>query len=414
MTTRSGLVGVITGSLAAMIIHIIISVWPDAVISMGVMVKIHWAVKGFIIILFAMTGYVAAKWNRSVERWRCTALGSLAGGIAGFFLFSLWGASFSVLQPWALSANYSQIMKTGYLIQFTIAFFLQLFLAGTLFGSLGGFLVQPHKTKEEDKFNKDEPQMAMNAAITAVPSSVVAAAIAAYAFPRLLAMMNGHHPIRPVFCFPIYAALVLVVVSQFALTLVVPHETEQAEHVSGMDEVKMAAFVSIGTAPLTVLLFAIINARLLSDLFVIILLAASMYMSIYSIRSLIKWVLPKRKSYPSHATKTQGKQAALFGSIARSKAWRLVTLCIGCGMAMVFPIYITVLAPLININTLSKIENVSVAGVSAHLYWLHIKTGMGLNLIVILVLSAMYIFYLNLGRWFYKKQTSDPLHSTRD
>ena len=403
MTTRAGLVGIISGVIISIVVHVLMFTWRGAVVCNGLFLDIHWVMQCSIAILLVVTGYWAASWNHSKERWRCAALGSLAGIVAVIFLFSLWGAAFTVIQLGILDSINIVVM-----LQFTIAMFLKLFFAGGLLGALGGFFCHPTKTVEKDTFNKVEPQMAMNGSITAVSASVVVVAIAASTFPGLSEHMGNGSKIFGPFLFPLYVSLILCVISQYALTMVVPHETKQAEHVSGMDEVKMATFVGIGTAPLLMLLLAMINIRLLGDLFVIVLLVCSFGMSFYSVRSLLKFVLPKRNSYPKHPTKEQEKLATYFGSIANSKAWRLVALCIGCGMAMVFPIYIAVLAPLININTIST-NTISIdlhTRQAQQLFWTHIKTSMGLNLIVMVVLSAMYIFYLNLGKWFRKKQFS--------
>ena len=403
MTTRAGFIGFISGIILSAIVHIAMAAWSGAVVQNEYLVNLHWIIQCVIALLLIATGYWAARWNGSKERWRCVALGSLAAIVAVIFLYGLWGAAFAVIQ---LSAM--QTIPITVMIQFTIALFFELLISGSLLGALGGFIYHPSKTLEKDLFNKEEPQMAMNASITAVSASIVAVAITAVTFPKLSGYLGYARGSFGPNLFPLYAALVLAVSSQYALTLVVPHETEQAEHVSGMDEVKMAAFVGIGTAPLLILLLLIINIQLLGDLFVIGLLVCSAGMSLYSIRSLVRLVLPKRNSYPKHSTKEQETLATFFGSIANSKAWRLVTLCIGCGMAMVFPIYIAVLAPLYNINAISNAgAPFGYHSVQAQqLFWTHIKTSMGLNLIVILVLSAMYIFYLNLGKWFRKKQTN--------
>jgi hypothetical protein len=398
MTTRAGLVGVISGIIISIFVHVLISTWPGAVLQNDMLIEPNAFIQRAMALMFLVTGFLAARWNHTVERWRCIALGGFSGIVAACFLYSLWGAAFAVFQ-----VGNMQNVRIAEILQLGVAVFLGLLLIGGLFGAVGGYFYHPRKTIEKDIFNKDEPQMAMNASITAVSASIVAVAIAASTFPALSANINNGMVIMGPFLFPLYGALVILVLSQFALSLVVPHEAEQAEHVSGMDEVKMAAFVGIGTAPAIIVLLLVINGQLIRDLFIIVLLVCSVLMSMYSIRSLVKIVLPKRNSYPKHPTKAQKTQA-----IANSKAWRLVTLCIGCGMAMVFPIYISVLAPLININAISN--NAGPIGLhteqAEQLIWAHIKTGMGLNIIVILALSAMYIFYLNLGKWFQKRKIS--------
>ena len=170
--------------------------------------------------------------------------------------------------------------------------------------------------------------MAMNAAITAVPAAVVAAALAAAVFPRLANSIGGDA--ATVLNFPLVTSLMLVLIAQFALTLVIPHETREAEHRCGMDEVKMAAYVGIGTAPVLALLLLVVDVKLFLNSPVIVALLVSAVMSLKSLQMLFGLVLPRRASLPAPQEEWQTTEAKFFGTIADSQGPRLIVLCIGC------------------------------------------------------------------------------------
>jgi len=97
---------------------------------------------------------------------------------------------------------------------------------------------------------------------------------------------------------PLTVSLVLVLVSHFALTLIVPHEAQQAEHLCGMDEVKMAAYVGIGASPVLVLLLLLVRMELFLNPIVVAALLASAVMSLKSLQTLIRVILPRRATFP--------------------------------------------------------------------------------------------------------------------
>ena len=79
---------------------------------------------------------------------------------------------------------------------------------------------------------------------------------------------------------PLAVSLLLLLISQFALTLVIPHEARQAEHRCGLDEVKMAAFVGIAAAPILVLVLFLTDVESFSNPLVLAALLASTAMSL--------------------------------------------------------------------------------------------------------------------------------------
>jgi hypothetical protein len=184
--------------------------------------------------------------------------------------------------------------------------------------------------------------------------------------------------------------------------LVVPHETRQAEHRSGMNEVKMAAYVGIAAAPLLNLSLLFIDNMFIVNPWILLACLAGLGMSVMSFHTLRKLVIPTRDSFPIPKVEWQKAEANLFGSIANSRGSRLVVLCVGCGLAMVLPIYVSVLSVLIYLRSVS-IQVVMMQPLSDsawNLFFTQALAGMGLNLLVIIILSLMYLFYLNLGRWF--------------
>ena len=181
--------------------------------------------------------------------------------------------------------------------------FLALCLGGGAIGALGGWLSRHYQNDQEEIFDKIEPQMAMNAAITAVPASIVATALAAYIFSRLsnlladqtgLAILDGS-----VVTLPLAVSLLLVLASHLVLTLVIPHEAQQAEHRCGLEEVKMAAYVGIGAAPLLALFISLAYPEALINPLVLVALLVSSSMSLKSLQNLKTVVLPRRASFPA-------------------------------------------------------------------------------------------------------------------
>jgi hypothetical protein len=410
MTTKTGLVGIITGLITTALIYPFFISWHALYLDEGLAASTSsmWIALALAILLMIGGGFLAARWSASVQPGRCIALGALVGGLAGMFIFCLWGAGTAGTVRWVspIATQYSQVELIRILIRQTMQMFLVLFLGGGVLGMLGGWLAGPKQNSREDRFNKVEPQMAMNASITAVCASVVAAAVAAYVFSRLTQIIGGNTGgivlDDAIVHLPLIVALLLVLISQAALTLVVPHETKQAEHRCGLNEVKMAAYVGIGTAPLLILLLALIGGGFFSDPLILFALLLCTSMSAINLRSLLKLVLPTRASFPIPQDERLKTEANLFGSIANSYGWRLVELCIGCGIMMVLPIHVTVLSILINLTGVSTTSafTLPLSEGAAKIFLNQALISMGVTIITCTGLSLMYIFYLNLGRWF--------------
>jgi hypothetical protein len=330
----------------------------------------------------------------------------LSGVMAGTIVFCLWGAAVAGKIDFSILSDVPQQQTRAGIINSvtgqTMMMFLILFLGSGILGMLGGWLERWHKPHTPDVFDKEEPQMALNASITAVPASIVACALAAAVFPRLsTSAIGGTGESMPMMDLPVLVALLLVLISHLALTMVVPHEARQAEHRCGTDEVKMGAFVGIGTSPVLILFLVLVQVSVLSKPFVMIALLAVSCMSLISLFTLFTRILPRRASFPEPLEEWQMREASLFGSIAGSKGPRLVVLCIGCGFLMVLPLYIAFMAPLINVSRLFGMDLFPwIPESPGRLFILHAMTSSGLMAVSAVVLSAIYLFYLSLGRWF--------------
>jgi hypothetical protein len=392
MTTRAGLAGLFTGLIITAIFYSAQILWPEIFLHVLQPGQI-WILAVIAGALMAGGGWSAARWSGSAQRWRCTALGGFAGALAGMFVFCLWGAAAAGSVWWTLPGN----GNTASVISLTMKMFLKLFIAGNLLGALGGGLARLGRQSRADVFDKDAPQMAMNVAITALPASIFAAAIAAYVFPHLAVPIGLE---GDVVILPLTVSLLLVFLTHLALTLVTIHEARQAEHQSGMDEVKMSAFVGIAAAPVLILLLFLIDANSFFNPLVLIYLLASVLLSLKSLHTLFTLILPGRAALSFPLDGTQKTEAILFGTIAVSRAPRLAALCIGCGLAMVLPLYVTVVSVLINLrSTLANLK------ASWQLFLQQGLTSIGMAAVAISALILIYMFYFNLGRWFRKWNT---------
>ena len=262
------------------------------------------------------------------------------------------------------------------LVQYTLERFWLLFGGGALLGALGGLTAIRARAGEE-VFDHNDPQMAMNASITALPACVFTAALAAAFTWRLSPWL-------------LLSALVLTLISHFSLMLVVPHEARQAEHRCGTDEVKMAVFVSIVAAPVLTLLLLLVEPRCFAHPIVKISLLLSLFMSLNSLRDLFKVVLPKRASFPAPQGEDKA-QSVLFGSIAESKAGRLIVLCTGCGLAMALPLYVCLLAPALNL---------AIGQDPLRLFLAQAGVSFGVSAAAVSALVLLYMVYFKLGKRF--------------
>ncbi len=358
-----------------------------------------WITGILVLILLTAGGYLAARWNMTPSPGRCAALGAVAGGLAGMTVFNLWGAAF------AGETSIRQAGNTGTLITLTMYMFIALFSSGCLAGGMSGWVASYTLRGQTETFDMTEPQMAMNASITALPASIIAAALAAATFPRLSNLVAGEAVLeRRSVELPLVAALLMVMVSHLAVTLIVPHETRMSEHLCGMDEVKMAAYVGIGAAPLLIILLLLTDAVRFTNSWVLAALLVCVCFSLINFFSLIKLVWPKRASFPPHEAGRKKMEAVLFGSIAQSIAGRLVVLCVGCGLVMIWPLYIAVISVLVNLNFVMRdsAEAVSIW----KLYGQQALASTGMAAISIGALILIYMVYLNLGRWFTRRKTT--------
>ncbi|HEX2998226.1 MAG TPA: hypothetical protein VHP14_25600 [Anaerolineales bacterium] len=369
MTTKAGLVGISTGILTTIILVIVNR-------------SLSWS--WFTLVLPAMLilcgGYLAGRRSGTHQPWRSSILGGLAGMLAGCLIFCLFGA--------AAAGMASRVAQSSLaIVRQTCRTFLICFWGGIGLGALGGWLAYPFGNGAPDTFNKSEPQMALNASITAVPASVVAAAASAVVFSHL-----G----RSALDWALGISLMLVLISHLILTLVVPHETHEAEHRCGMDEVKMAAYVGIAAAPVLALLLFLIGRQLFLHPLVIVSLVISSGLSLRSLHTLFRLILPRRAEFPAPQTAGEKAAATFFGTIAASHGPRLVVLCIGCGLVMVLPLYVTVFSLLVNL-----------LNPPSDLFQTQALWSGGLMVGASAILSGAYLFYLNLGRWF-NKQVHQP------
>ncbi|MBI5954677.1 MAG: hypothetical protein HY865_23720 [Chloroflexi bacterium] len=374
MTTKAGAAGILSGLIATLILlrprvfgstnWLWIAVTAAALVTIG-------------------GGWMAGRWSGSVQPVRCAVLGGLCGGLAGAILFCLLGAGVAGVTA---ANGQPQAEVIAEIVNRTQWMFLILFLSGIGLGALGGWLAHPRNNGQIDVFDKSEPQMAMNAALTVLPASIITAALTAGVFSHLSASIGIN-----VLAMPLTVSMLLALISHFALTLIIPHEAREAEHRCGMDEVKMAAYVGIGAAPVLATLLFLVDANLLANPRVIIALLASLAMSLKSLQTLFKTILPGRDAFPIPQDDIEAK---LFGSIADSHGSRLMALCTGCGLVMVLPLHVTVVSALVN---LSSAQNIFLA---------QALVSSGMAAAAVSLLSVIYLFYLNLGRWFKRQRAT--------
>ncbi len=395
MTTKAGLTGLSAGLIASIISYFVFFTLTDP----GGSVFAFIVIEVLQLLLAGTAGFTAARWSKAAQPGRCLALGGLAGVLDGMILFCLWGAAAAGS---TYLSNQSMADLVPVVVNQTMDMFQNIFISCGLSGAFGGWLASSRRWSTRDDFNMADPQMAMNAAITALPASIVAAGVAAAVFPRLgilTGYAGGLPGLLPTAAYdrPLEVALLMVLVSHLAVTLVVPHETRMSQHLCGMDEVKMAAFVGIGAAPLLTGLLLVVYPGSLSHLPVQIAVTLSVGMSLVSVSSLTRLVLPKRASFPPHPEGNKKAEAVLFGSIAGSVASRLIQLCIGCGLVMVLPLYITVISVLVNLKYLYG------AAAPAGPFAAQALVSIGLMAASSGVLILIYMVYLNLGRWFSRR-----------
>jgi hypothetical protein len=411
MTTRAGFTGLLTGLAVTLIL-----VYPLAIAHPIGYTPLFWFATAAAVTIGG--GALAGRWSGSTHPIRCAALGGVAGGLAGTLVFCWLGAAAAgltgAISLFAHSTDETVIQNArieaiAAIVRQTEMTFLASFLGGIGLGLLGGWLACPRQSSV-DIFNKSAPQMALNAAITALPASVVGAALATAVFSLLedsVAKGAGEATLaRSILELPLTVSLLLVLVSHFALTLVVPHEAQQAEHLCSMDEVKMAAYVGIGASPVLALLLFLVRMELFSNPLVVTALLAGAVMSLKSLQILIGVILPRRATFPIPQDDRQRTEAKLFGTISASNGPRLVVLCIGCGLMMILPLHVTIFSVLVNLYNLlidPAFAQSAPMEVARKLFLTQVLVSTGLMAASAAILTSIYLFYLNLGRWFSRR-----------
>jgi hypothetical protein len=310
-------------------------------------------------------------------------------------------------------------------VGWTYEMFWGLVLSGAVLGAVGGLYVRPFPLPAGwEEYDHRDPQMALNVAVTAVPSAAVAAVMAAALFsglPGALIRSAADHGLvlspspQGVLARPVGTAMLIYLVALAALALVTPHEARQASHRPGLDEVKMAAWVGILMPPALASLLYLINPAVTLTPVVVSVLLVSGGLCVSQIQTLRGLILPKRAILPPPANL---REAVFFGSIARSQARRLVVLCVGCGLAMMAPVYVSVGAAVLSLVLIpvtlmpvfvggSVAAAVNPAALVQRLFVAQAALGLGLMGGAALVLTIIYLFYLWLGRRFSRASSQE-------
>lgn len=337
-------------------------------------------------------GWLAARRSRSTEAWRCILLGAFSGGLAAIIFFGLAGAAVGGIID--LSRHWLSYIDQEVL--YTESTFLFLLILCIFLGACGGWVSTWGRPNKKDSFNHEDPQMAMNVAVTAVPASVFALGVAAF----MCSTICGQIKEPGVVTLPVFTSLVLLAVSHLALTLIVPHEVRQAEHRCGLDEVRMLACVGIAAAPVSALLLGLIFPAAFSDLRVVLAILFCLVLSGVNLYWLVRRILPRREQLPAPWADQSKQEAILFGSISNSQAPRLIKLCTGCGITMMLPLYVCVVSVLVNLGQGPHATFGQLAPRQA-------LTSIGMCVAGIGVLILIYMIYLRMGRWFNHRGQKD-------
>ncbi len=421
MTTRAGVSGLVTGCvLVGLLFYPLYIVVPGAYVH-GRLSGSIFASEVLIVVAAAAAvagGGWAAWWGGARSRARRAALGAVAGSLAGLVVFCALGAAMAgtvgaghLLQvlreppvdaTWMVWSNLEAALRV---VWWTEEAFWVLVIIGTGLGTVGGLYVRPFPPPAGwEEFDRREPQMALNVTITAVPSAGVAALLAAVFFsglPSALIQGAAKHTLaltlapQGTLTWPVVTAMLLYLIALAALALVTPHEARQAEHRLGLDEVRMAAWVGIFVPPALAVLVFLVNPGLVlvpTVLSVFLVSGALCYSQVMTLRRLI---LPRRATLPPPVHRVE---ALLFGCIARSHAPRLVVLCLGCGLAMIAPLYVTVGAPVLSLTSMPPVFGdpsgviLDPALVVQRLFLAQASLGLGLVGGTALVLVVIYLF----------------------
>jgi hypothetical protein len=194
---------------------------------------------------------------------------------------------------------------------------------------------------------------------------------------------------------PLVTGCLFLLGAQVALLYVTRHEARRVTHRCGLDEVRMAAFVGIFTLPVLWVLLGVMRVDLLFTSRPTRSLAELLWgvmggtgvvsLGVWALqwRVLLREILPRRSAFPPPA---EGVRAIFFGTIAEARLSQLALLCLGCGLAIGVPIYVTVGALLISLQG------------EGDLFLLQAAVGLGSSLVAGGVLTALYFLYWGLGR----------------
>lgn len=431
MTTRAGLAGLGAGLLLSVaLFYPLYFVWPGLCFSAAGWRGYSWAAAGLLAaaaaILFVFGGGLAAAWSGAARPRQRIWLGALAGGIAAITLFcSLGAAAGGAL---GLGCSFRNLGNQGMeglpaaetvlqITNWTHRVFWGLALGGTLLGALGGWRFAPASVmRRAAPAGKNDPMMALNVSITAMPAAAFAVILAVGLFSRLSGLLQQNlvgagitpaPPLQAILNWPMTTALLLYLAAQLALMLATSHEAVQVDHRCGMDEVKVAAYIGILTPVLFIVSLGLLNPSLLLTHIVLGCLLISLGMAARQIVILYSVILPRRAQMQAPRDPLA---ATFFGTIAASHWQPLSLLCLGCSILMVAPIYVALAAAISIAFIPIAIEPAltGVAGISAstpvelvqRLYQVQAMAGWGSILVVALILTALYLFYNALGRWF--------------
>lgn len=403
MTTRAGLVGLVTGIIvSAALIYPFYVIWPGFCLHNRPVPG--WPVF-FLIVLAVISvglgGGLASAWGPA----RHIGAGALAGGLAALVLFFSLGAATVGLIGLAETGavNGSPTPETAArIIVLTYAVFWGLLWGGILLGAAGALFTPFLKfAPPAECFGGPDPQMALNTTITALPAAAFALVLAALFSSRLLEATGA--TVKGLLDWPTATGLSLYLLAQLALTWVTAYEARQATHRCGIDEVKMAAYVGIGVP----LALALVWGRFSHFLPAGPLIGGGALLSLGLLARMVfvlcRLILPLRAAMLPPA---DGWEAALFGTIAGSRWQSLVLLCLGCAIMIVAPIYVTVGAVAVNLALAGPAAAIVADGSPEEWvqrwYGAQALAGWGSIFMVWLMLTVLYLFYLRLGKVFHR------------
>ena len=397
MTTRTGFTGIVTGFIFTGLFFIFhVALRPVYIHDANSDVDFLLPLLGLFLEAAAVFtgGWIAARRSRSNESWRRITLGAFSGGLAAMIFFGLAGSAVGGI----IDLSRHWLSYIDQVVLYTESTFLFLLFLCIFLGAFGGWVSPWGRKTAKDIFNHEDPQMAMNVAVTAVPACVFALGVAAF----MCSTMSGKIKEPGVVSLPVFTSLVLLALSHFALTLLVPHEVRQAEHRCGLDEVRMLACVGIAAAPTAALLLGLIFPAAFADLRVLLMLLFCLALSGVNLYWLVRRILPRRAQLPAPWADQSKQEALLFGSISNSQAPRLIKLCAGCGLAMMLPLYICVISVLINLGQGPR-------ATFGQLAPRQVLASVGMCVAGIGVLILIYMVYLQMGRWFnHREQKGQP------